>query len=55
MELYYYINYDDNSYCTIDDCLEYLATLESNSIDCVITDPPYFIDKLDHKWSADRY
>jgi site-specific DNA-methyltransferase (adenine-specific) len=36
-----------------DDCIEYLKTFESNSIDCVITDPPYFIDKLDHKWSAD--
>ena len=36
-----------------DDCIEYLKTFEPNSIDCVITDPPYFIDKLDHKWSAD--
>jgi len=35
------------------DCIEYLKTFEPNSIDCVITDPPYFIDKLDHKWSAD--
>ena len=34
------------------DCLEYIATLESNSIDCIITDPPYFIDKLDNKWSS---
>ena len=37
-----------------DDCIEYLKTFESNSIDCVITDPPYFIDKLDHKWSVDE-
>jgi site-specific DNA-methyltransferase (adenine-specific) len=35
------------------DCIEYLKSFESNSIDCVITDPPYFIDKLDNKWSAD--
>lgn len=35
------------------DCIEYLKTFELNSIDCIITDPPYFIDKLDHKWSAD--
>ena len=35
------------------DCIEYLKTFEPNSIDCIITDPPYFIDKLDHKWSAD--
>ena len=35
------------------DCIEYLKSFESNSIDCVITDPPYFIDKLDNKWSPD--
>jgi len=35
-----------------DDCLKYLEKLEDNSIDCVITDPPYFIDKLDSSWSA---
>lgn len=36
------------------DCLVELNTLEDNSIDCVITDPPYFIDKLDHQWSSDE-
>ena len=25
------------------DCLEYLKTLEDNSVDPVVTDPPYFI------------
>ena len=34
------------------DCLEELKKLEDNSIDCVITDPPYFIDKLDNTWSS---
>ena len=34
------------------DCMEYLKTLKDNSIDCVITDPPYFIDKLDNNWSS---
>lgn len=34
------------------DCIDFLETLEDNSIDCVITDPPYFIDKLDNKWSS---
>ena len=34
--------------------LEYLKTLEDNSIDCIITDPPYFIDKLDDNWSNDE-
>jgi site-specific DNA-methyltransferase (adenine-specific) len=34
------------------DCLKYLITLDDNSIDLVITDPPYFIDKLDNNWDA---
>lgn len=34
------------------DCMIELDKLEDNSIDCVITDPPYFIDKLDNKWSS---
>lgn len=37
-----------------DDSLIYLTKLENNSIDCVITDPPYFIDKLDDNWNADE-
>ena len=36
------------------DCMVELHKLEDNSIDCVITDQPYFIDKLDHKWSSDK-
>jgi site-specific DNA-methyltransferase (adenine-specific) len=36
------------------DCLIELEKLPDNSIDCVITDPPYFIDKLDNKWSSDE-
>lgn len=35
------------------DCLKELEKLPDNSIDCVITDPPYFIDGLDDKWSPD--
>jgi site-specific DNA-methyltransferase (adenine-specific) len=34
------------------DCLVELDKLQDNSIDCVITDPPYFIDKLDNNWSS---
>lgn len=37
-----------------EDCMEGIAKLEDNSIDCVITDPPYFIDKLDNKWNSDK-
>jgi site-specific DNA-methyltransferase (adenine-specific) len=34
------------------DCMIELNKLEDNSIDCVITDPPYFINKLDNNWSS---
>ena len=34
------------------DCMEPLKTLADNSVDCVITDPPYSIDKLDSNWSS---
>lgn len=36
------------------DCMPELLKLEDNSIDCVITDPPYFIDKLDNHWSSQQ-
>jgi site-specific DNA-methyltransferase (adenine-specific) len=35
------------------DCILELENLLDNSIDLVLTDPPYFIDKLDNKWSSD--
>jgi len=34
------------------DSLVELKKLKDNSIDCVITDPPYFIGKLNNKWNA---
>lgn len=34
------------------DCMKEVIKLEDNSIDCIITDPPYFIDKLDSNWSV---
>ena len=34
------------------DCMKEVIKLEDNSIDCIITDPPYFIDKLDQNWST---
>ncbi len=36
------------------DALQILPTLEANSIDAVITDPPYFLDKLDNTWDVER-
>lgn len=32
------------------DALELLLKIESNSIDVVLTDPPYFLDKFDNNW-----
>ena len=32
------------------DTMELLPKLDSNSVDMVITDPPYFLDKLDDNW-----
>ena len=36
------------------DCIEELKKMKNNSIDCIITDPPYFIDKLDNNWSSNK-
>tara|TARA_B100000424_G_scaffold84332_1_gene63067 strand:- start:3440 stop:4351 length:912 start_codon:yes stop_codon:yes gene_type:complete len=35
----------------LNDCRLELQKFEDNSIDAVITDPPYFIDKLDKNWN----
>lgn len=35
------------------DCLEVLDKIPANSIDIILTDPPYFLDKLDDKWNHD--
>ena len=36
------------------DCLKELIKLKDNSIDCCITDPPYFIDTLDNNWDSSK-
>ena len=36
------------------DTLELLPQLENNSVDVVLTDPPYFLDKLDNRWSEEK-
>lgn len=35
-----------------EDCLYRLQKIENNSIDCVITDPPYFIDGMGDNWDT---
>lgn len=34
------------------DCMDVLPTLGDNTVDCVITDPPYFLDGMDDGWST---
>ncbi|RMH10552.1 MAG: site-specific DNA-methyltransferase [Armatimonadetes bacterium] len=36
------------------DALETLPQLPSESVDLVLTDPPYFLDKLDNEWTPER-
>ena len=33
-----------------DDCLRALASMDDNSVHMVLTDPPYFLDKMDDEW-----
>ena len=33
------------------DALDVLPKIENNSIDLVLTDPPYFLDKMDNSWN----
>ena len=36
------------------DIAEIIGQIETSSIDIILTDPPYFIDKLDSNWSPDK-
>lgn len=36
------------------DCFDAFAKLEDNSVDALITDPPYFLDQLGDKWETDE-
>ncbi len=36
------------------DTIKLLPQFESNSIDVVLTDPPYFLDKLDNNWDEEK-
>jgi len=39
---------------TCGDALQILSKLESKSIDLVLTDPPYFLDKMDNNWDEKK-
>ena len=32
------------------DALEELKKVKDKSVDCILTDPPYFLSKLDDNW-----
>ena len=34
------------------DCLETMKSMENDSIDCIITDPPYGLGFMGKKWDA---
>ncbi len=36
------------------DSLKVLPQIEDNSIDLILTDPPYFLDKMDNNWNHQR-
>ena len=36
------------------DSASFLSKLKDKSVDIVLTDPPYFLDKMDHNWSAKK-
>ena len=36
------------------DCLLTLDKIESSSVDCIITDPPYFLDGLESNWNLEK-
>lgn len=37
-----------------DDCFEALKTIPDQSVDAVITDPPYFLDKMGDDWNKNK-
>jgi site-specific DNA-methyltransferase (adenine-specific) len=37
------------------ECVEMMKKIPENSIDMVVTDPPYFLDRLDDKWNKERF
>lgn len=45
---------NDNIALCNGDCLEKLKQIKSNSVDCVITDPPYFIDYMKNDWNIEE-
>ena len=47
-------NISENIMLCHGDSLEKLKKIKSNSVDCVITDPPYFIEGMGNDWDLDN-
>lgn len=45
---------NDRALLCLGNSLEKLKLLKDNSIDCIITDPPYFIDGMGNDWNLDK-
>lgn len=45
---------NDRALLCLGNSLEKLKLLKDNSVDCVITDPPYFIDGMGNDWNLDK-
>lgn len=41
-------------YLSNNDCNVSLKNIKDSCVDCIITDPPYFLDNFDNKWNTDR-
>ena len=45
-------NPQDKSVLLLGDCLELMADMPANSVHLIVTDPPYFLDRLDKNWDV---
>ena len=43
-----------SGYIVCDDCRNYLKNLNENSVDLIVTDPPYFIDGMGDDWDNQK-
>lgn len=48
-----YIEHNNKFKLSLGDCRDVLKTIPDNSIDCVITDPPYFIEGMGNNWDLE--
>jgi site-specific DNA-methyltransferase (adenine-specific) len=49
-----FIDVVPNALIALGDCIENLKNIEDCTVDCVITDPPYFLEGMDDKWNVEE-